>query len=451
MTLAEIFGEESRGDNAATRASTSARVFVRSHMQLALDSEGATGRRMSASEALNAFGLDTLEKVVAEGGVGIIIDASEPAVTLTRRRKLMRLSKSALARSSGVSIEDVTAAETPGEVLPFRTLEKIAQALALDERHIGLANTDYGDLALATRLRELSQGDERDLDFVTAIADAAWVVARQTELSDTLKADRNFRARFMRKSADYSAPVWRHGYELAERTRDILGLNANAPIESMYTLAQDTLGIPVVDIDLADDVAGATVLNGNARGIVLNRRGANRNVLVRRMTISHELQHLLWDPDDQLERVRVDETADISRRDIRDAVEARANAFAVAFLAPRSAVRSVFERYGNDVGRTIDRMVEEHGISPTAAANHLANVCNLPAGDVAARRRASIAVLRLWDENERQNNLITGHVPASRGNRFAQLTIQAVRKKLITADTAASWLKIDKRYLIDLF
>jgi Zn-dependent peptidase ImmA (M78 family) len=449
MTLAEIFGDESRGDDAASRALTSGRIFVRSHMQLALASEGVTGRRLTAHEALEAYGIDLIEKVVTEGGAGLITDAGEPARTFSHRRRTMRLSKRTLAQAAAVSIDDITAAETPGEVSSFRTLEKIAQALALDERKIGLAGLIQGDRALGIRLRELNQPEERNRNFVAALADAAWVIARQTELSRRLNADRDASSLFHTKSSDYDAPVWRKGYELAERTRKILKLGA-APIGSIYALAQDTLGIPVVDIDLGDDVAGATILNGGARGIVLNRQGANRNILVRRMTIAHELGHLLWDPDDQLERVRVDESADLNRRNVHDVIEARANAFAVAFLAPRQAVRQLYEERG-DIAATVASLVENFGISASAAAQHLANVCAVDLAGFRSSQRASTRVVSQWDENERQSNLITEHVPPSRGNRFAQLTIQAVRKKFITEDTAVSWLKIDRRYLADLF
>jgi len=451
MTLAEIFGETSTGDDAVARATSSARVFVRSHMQLALDSETATGRRLSALEALEAFGLPILERVVAEGGAGLITDAREPARTLSERRKTLRLTKRELAQAAGVGVDEVTASETPGELLPIRSLEKLAQALALDERAIGLAGRPHGDREFGTRLRELRQADERDESFVLALADAAWVIARQSELSRKLKADRGLAAKFKTKSGDYSGQIWLRGYELAEQTRDRLGLDAEAPIQSMYSVAQDLLGIPVVDTELANEVAGATVLNGDARGIVLNKIGANRNIFTRRMTLAHELGHLLWDPDNRLEHVRVDESSDLRRRDNRDMVEARANAFAIAFLAPRAAVRRLYEEHTKDAQTTIANMVGEFGISALASAHHLANVCKLGANDVNKQRTVSASVAQRWTDNERQDNLVTGHVRPSRGNRFAQLTVQAARKHLITIDTASSWLRLDKRFLKDLF
>ena len=450
MTLEEIFGEASQGEDLVSRAATSARIFIRSHMQLTLDSEGATGRRLTAREALDAYGLALLETVVEEGGVGVITDASEPAKTLSERRRKLRLSKRKLAQAAQVSVDDVTNAETPGEVVPFRTIERLAQALALDERKIGLAGAAHGDHALGTRLRELRNNDDRQGDFITTVTDAAWVVARQSELSRVLGADRDMKSAFGRKNSQYGTQIWRQGYSLAERTREILGLEARAPIENISKLAQDTLGIPVIDTGLSADIAGATVLVGSSRGIVLNTEGANRNILVRRMTIAHELGHLLWDPDNQLEAVRVDDSADLGRRDIRDAVEARANAFAIALLAPLEAVRALYAERG-DFHDTVAAIADRFGITALAAAHHLANVCDLRADEVSRVRKATATVTRKWEMREIRDNLLKARVPSSRGNRFALLTMQAVRKNLITLDTAASWLKIEKHLLTDLF
>ena len=105
-------------------------------------------------------------------------------------------------------------------------------------------------------------------------------------------------------------PAWRIGYNLAEDARRIMGLG-DAPIPSMRELVEERLGIPVIQTRLPETVAGATVMttdeNGDAaRGVVLNTVGANSNIWIRRVTLAHELGHLLYDPDDRLERVRVD-------------------------------------------------------------------------------------------------------------------------------------------------
>ena len=138
------------------------------------------------------------------------------------------------------------------------------------------------------------------------------------------------------------------GYDLAEQAREHLGLG-DEPVPSMRSLVEDNLGIPVIQARLRNEIAGATVAvtdedGHECRGIVLNTVGQNQNVWVRRATLAHEVGHLLYDPEDRLEGIRVDtyETNDVNPESgSTDYVEQRANAFAIAFLAPLGAVRRV--------------------------------------------------------------------------------------------------------------
>ena len=91
------------------------------------------------------------------------------------------------------------------------------------------------------------------------------------------------------------------GQDLSEKARDVLDLGRR-PVKSMRALVEDTLCIPVIHAELAQrEIAGATisVTDGDEtwRGIVLNLLGDNKNPLVRRATIAHEIAHLLYDPD----------------------------------------------------------------------------------------------------------------------------------------------------------
>lgn len=446
MTLQEIFGPGSRGSTAEEYAATSSRVFVKSQFQLALDNERAKGRRLSALEALKSYGLEFVTKVIVEGGAGFIEDGEEPAATIKRRRTYLKLSKKALAQAAGVDLEAVTRAETPGSVSPVRNLESIAQALSLDERLLGAKSQARGDLELGTRLREMNNAGEQDDAFIIAVSEAAWVIRRQAELADMLKASYGKVNLFSDKVADYNFPAYKKGYALANLTRIRLGIDAEEPIESIYNLAEDVLGIPVVETDLGEGRAGATIINGGSRGIAISKQGANANILVRRMTIAHELAHLLWDPDGQLERVRVEA---LGPRDNRDPVEIRANAFAVGFLAPIKVVEKILRSTGDFEG-TVKRVVSEFGISPVAAINHVANACSEKGDMRNISRRPPVQVLRKWAAAEDRPSLLHS-VAESRRGRFAMLAIQAARKGLITVDTLSTWLKVDQRALSPFF
>src|SRR5262249_7312640 len=126
-------------------------------------------------------------------------------------------------------------------------------------------------------------------------------------------------------------------------------------------------------LSLNKKFAGATIANGKDRGIAINELGMNANVWVRRMTLAHELCHLLWDPDEKLDRLKVDDYEDIDpAKDKIDPVEIRANSFAVDFLAPREAVRSIYSSLG-DAKKAIGEVVHKYGISVTAAKYHVRN------------------------------------------------------------------------------
>ena len=312
--LVRIFGADSYGRTAVERARTSRKRYVRSQVQLAGDSEAAKGVRLLAEEALDAFGIDALREVAEEGAAALIWKPDEPAATLKSRRAELGLPVERLARECSVSADLVRTAETPGQVVPIRDLQRLAQALALNETVIGYEPKARGDQVLGVRLRELTRARDETrftVGVVLKLAEAAWVIARQDWLARLVGA-RAFEA-LAAPDPNFGYPAWRHGYRLAERTRNLLGLSSDEPIGSLRLLIEDRLGIPVVQQALGQRFAGATLANGGTRGIVVNEEGMNENVWVRRMTMGHELGHLLWDPDQQLNRLNVDAYEDLDR------------------------------------------------------------------------------------------------------------------------------------------
>lgn len=437
--LAAVFGAESTGDTPEERAATSNRIYVRSQVQLALDSKQATGRRMNAREALAAFGIDLLEEVAGEGSAGIVSDPQQPADTFSKRRKFLNLTPEAVARAAAVTVEEVEAAETPGSISSIHSLERIGQSLSLNERLLGYKAEALADNKLGARLRDMNLAPgERDDAFIVALADAAWVIGRQAELSHDLGADEGLIGKFGVKSNDYDWPTYGVGYELAEKTRLRLGLSPTEPIKNLRQLIEERIGIPVITAELGEAVAGATIINGKARGIVIGSHIATAPP--RRMTLAHELGHLLWDPESKLERVRVDRAGQIGHRQ-EDPVEIRANAFGIAFLAPKAAVEAIYEKYP-DPERTSLELVWQFGISPSAATNHVGATLELNEfKNSSARLRVSPEVYRRWDRLESRPRPISADMPLSRTGRFTELVLRAVSKNLISLDTAGAWLR----------
>lgn len=452
-----VFGSESTGSSVGERAISSKHLFVRSQDHLAFDVPSATGRRLSAWEAVQAFGFDFLLEVADSGVAPIPTDSEEPARSLSKSRLELGLSVMAVAKAAGVSSESVIDAENAKKRTPIRVLERIAQSLALDDLRLSLsvAGHEDEDNGFAMRLKQLSEKFQDFNDsFVTRIDEIAWVIRRQYEIASWLGCDNDriqtlgFKPSFNYGAQDY--PAWRQGFFLAQQARELLGLSPNEPINSLRKLVGDELKIPLIQLPLDSACAGATVSIEGMRGIAVNINGLNSNVWVRRATIAHELGHLLWDPDQKLERVRVDRYKDFEENpfDLGSCyVESRANAFAIEFLAPQDEALALFQSQAS-IPQGVRAVMEHFGVSLTAARYQLWNALHReqpldtfrvdsinPTDDWIGRESFSLDFYR--PEN----------VPESRRGSFTGLVLQALRRGLLSSDSAASLLRCDTNEL----
>ena len=246
-------------------------------------------------------------------------------------------------------------------------------------------------------------------------------------------------------SPDYGPPAWRAGYRLANETREALGIGLE-PIDSMRELVENRLGIPVIQVELPQEIAGATISSHGKRGIVLNITGRNENVWIRRTTLAHELGHFLFDPEEQLSNVRVDSYEQVARDaehddQLRDSVEQRANAFAVEFLAPREAVKQIVHDPADVSAASIEQVMLDFGIGKAAARFHVGNAwwgqAELPA-------EFAIQATPTDDQKAAEDFTLDYFQPSvtpyQRRGRFALLAAEAVHAGLITEDTAAQYL-----------
>ena len=445
--LDRVFGPASRGATPPERARSSDEVYVRGQAQVARYRAGATGLRMNAAQVLRVFGYDALKAVADEGSFQITSARDEPAQTLRARREQLGLDQRRLASAADLTPSKVARAETPGQVTPIRELQRLGQTLALDEQVLGLIPGAGGDEELGVRLRTLSsgRGDAPALSptLVLQLAEAAWVIARENELQETL-GDVSEVAVGEDWDDDYHAPVYEKGYRLAELTRMRLGLSEYEPIRSVRDVLR-RFAMPLVEAEMGRRFAGATVANGPTRGVVLNTQGFNENVWVRRMTACHELGHILWDPPARLGRVRVDTYEEMQQLS-GDQVETRANAFAIAFLAPPRAVERLYDDL-SDHSTMIAVLMDKFGVSFTAARLHLANVLKnrrrieLDFSDVKGTRMPEPGEQWRVRENWTNDYYPVASVPISRRGMFGARVARAVITGFITLDIAASWLR----------
>ena len=454
--LTHIFGPRAEGVREAEEAARrSDQRFVRSAGQLASyeSDRRPTGHVLTAWEALDAFGLEVLEEAV-EYGAAILKHSSRSAgQVLKRRRERLSLPRASVARAASIPEGDVAAAESSEPGAAMGVLNRIALVLGLDERLLAFSPHDPED-GLAVRLRTLQSeecGRTKPVSPGTALlfAEAASIIRIQHRLQGWLRIATEEASRFEPNGfyGSSNTPAWKVGYELAESARDVLGLD-RAPIPSMRELMEERLGIPVVQAPLPGntEIAGATVATtddgSEVRGIVLNTEGANKNVWVRRATLAHELGHLLYDPDEEIENLRIDSYAegetDPQSRNGMDFVEQRANAFAIAFLAPNDAVRKIASLPLS--AAAVAETMRTFGIGRIAARYHIYNchhrTLEIPEAETEAPS----------DEQKALENLPVDDFPFSgakdqRRGRFAYLVGKCRKMGLISEYTAAMYLQ----------
>lgn len=439
-----VFGEDSSGNTPEERARTSRMKFVRSQVQIAPASKEATGRIFSAHEIYSTFGWEPMRTCALEGAARIISSHNEPAASLKKGREELGLTVADLAHRIGCTTEEIQDMETEGVRNPYKLIERFGSAIALNEKLLGAQSNPGRDTALGVRLRELSaNGDMSSFgpSTVMSLAEAAWIISNQKNLESNFHFEE---FDFPKHNPNFSYPSYETGYMLAEKTRSLLSLENNEPIKSVRELIEDKLNIPLIQDKLNKRFAGATISNGRNRGIVINEVGLNKNVWVRRMTLCHELGHLLWDPEEKLEKVKVDDYGDLEediRSSKRDPAEIRANAFAISFLAPRSAVLEIHDSC-SDPEEALCKLMETFGISGTAAKHHYANIT----GDKSVLRVSPHALPEPdggWygAENLAVDYFPIDSTPINRRGKFAWLVAKAASENLLSIDTAAFYLK----------
>lgn len=448
-----VFGLPLEGRTLDEVATASAVLFVRSQIQVSKDNERATGMRLLASEALHHFGWDVLRQLADRDAVPVVQVAGEPGASIGAKRALLGLDEKKVATAAELSVADFSAFEQGRKQLPIRKIQRISQSLSvnLDVVLGPHKNQQIDERQLAVRLREFAdQFDKVKLSaaLVISLSEAAWVIQKQAELQATLGASADGSARDLgiRPSAKYGPPPYRWGYKLAHETRHRLGLSQSEPIKSLRALVEDRLGIPIVQTDLPPQFAGATISSGSARGIVLNLQGFNQNPWIRRNTLAHELGHLLWDPEDRLNVLRVDTFNEIDYGDERtsDPVEARANAFAAELLAPREAVLQIIKDTNSDAD-AIQLVCDWFGIGPSAARYQMQN---------ADKERGPITMPHFSidpaDEWKIAEDFTAGYLPpvpdalTNRRGLFAYLVAKAASQRKISSDTAGSYLGLER-------
>jgi hypothetical protein len=157
--------------------------------------------------------------------------------------------------------------------------------------------------------------------------------------------------------------------------------------------------------------------------------------------LAHELGHILYDPSQELKELRVDSyTGTLANPEttIGDYVEQRANAFAIAFLAPLESVRDMTP--APIKAEAVGDVMQTFGISHTAARYHVFNAHyredHLPEQTEMPRP----AEEWLTAEDFTLDYFPVRSVPFQRRGRFAGLVAECYQHRMLSAYTAALYL-----------
>lgn len=442
--------------------------FVRGGAQLALyeESRKPTGHVMTAWEAWTAYGRDIINEAIEYGSAVLIETKGAIESCLSRRREELGISRHILARSVGMREQDVLSAETAARHVPIRTLQKLAFGLGMDERMLSFRSDCGADPALAVKLRAvqaygggapvpLSQEDTVNL------AEAASVARVHTRLKGWLGSSGSGAEfapsdDFGNESGPEPGPSARQaGYRLAADLRDKLELGVR-PVESMRDLLADGLDVTVVWTDLSPTVAGATFTcadhdGSQFRGVVLNSGGENEDVLTRRVTLARELGHALFDPDDRLRNLLVHGhlPEELPEAVPVDPVDQRADAFAMAFLAPQDEVQRLAPLPVDEF--KVGRVMQHFGMCEAAARRRIVS-CH--SGDVELPAAGSyVAPASHWPEFE---SLAAGSsAPCSarhsRQGRFADSVRECFEQGLISEDSSAFYMDCTPAEMVEVW
>ena len=448
--LRHVFGNASIGSAWEDVAKESAWRFVRSGAQLALweGNRNPPGHVLTAWEAWNAYGFGVLEEAIEYGSAILMESKNATETALLRCREGLGVDAATVADVAGVTEQEVLTAETNSGKLPIQTLEKIAFGLGLDERFLSFKEDCGGDSGLVSQLSAMQKLPSDDPTWISSgmaavFAEAASVIRVQNRLQGWLGLETGrFRVSdYSVRMPDQHRPA---GYYIAETARKFLGLD-DSPIQSMRDLVGQQLGIPIVQAELAAGVAGATMSHTDGsgtevRGVVMNSVGQNEDPWVCRVNLARGLGYLLFDPAGQTSKVHmVGHLLESGGTGTGNVVEEKADAFALAFLAPMEAVRfyaplPLESRHVNDVMRRF-------GMSELAARRRIISCYS---GEVESVPQARPGVMASKGQAESERLTLNVGIPCvtkeSRGGQFSNIVMGSYSKALISEHTAALYL-----------
>lgn len=271
-----------------------------------------------------------------------------PAAPLIERiRSTMEernLNQQQLAEAIGVSASVMSRIMSGERQLKAAEVGALADCLGVSTGHLlGRTTASPRPFAVAARLGALGsqlRADNATSDVAPVLNRARYLLELRGVLSRIVDAPPR------KRPPTFAAPRgWSYvatGEAMAEQVRAELSL-ADSPIGDLVGLVEDSFGVDVSIEPLNDELHGvlltdATTAETTDEPMALMFVNSHDTYGRQRYTIAHELGHLVFG---DAELYLVDYRASNG-----NFAESRANVFAASFLAPRSGVEAVWEKFG---------------------------------------------------------------------------------------------------------
>lgn len=338
-------------------------------------------------------------------------------------RDAAKMSDELLAKLASVELEAVRAAEAGGNALSATEVDRIAQVFGVRRRDFLRTGAAHAPLTLLLRsshedgveaevARELSSGLGEFLRVVSDIAELEAALGRP-------KVTVSKPPRLHRPRGEHA------GEQLARSVRAHLGLGDAEPIPSMRRLV-DGLGIRVIwviEAQLDRRIDGASTLAPRP-AILVNLLDHERFPWRARMTLAHELCHLLYD----YKRAR---PALVSPQVVKwgsiAEIEERARAFSACLLAPTAGVRALIDGIDPASDEAVRRVGERFGVGQTVAINRLQHIFRLSQETRLQMQRRSVAY-----EADFSGDLVEPHEVGFRNGVLEALVREGLRSEKVS-------------------
>jgi Zn-dependent peptidase ImmA (M78 family) len=365
------------------------------------------------------------------------------------REQLVCMSLDFVSRRSGIENQRLAALEHGEATASVEELERLAilygvDADLLEGEPIELAPGDgVACLTSAPEFRDL--GDTVRSKIIAAASAARDLVQLETMLGTNGPRWEQFPRELphWRKSRDKHLAPFKEGSRFAQQLRSHLGLHEQS-IPSLHRMIRENFSsIRVLHARLGVEGPAGLAFVDRLRGptIVLNSEGKNENPCVRRVSLAHELCHLLTDWSRQAPLAMISGHLDDGGLE----VEQRANAFAIRLLCPESVIaRLTREIDRKDIVRLLDSL-SPFGLPYAAIRLYLKNQAGWELPLHPEARYLQHLDYQRWshDESEAEiEHFPLDDVPVERRTHVARLAAEAFSRALLTRASFAGYLGV---------